>query len=251
MRRTAGSPPAPLPSLAASGAVIGVLGAVAALDHAAAQGAGRILARTLPGSASWWRMTGHAAFLGVLTVSAAALFDHVVHQLEARATAFEPLLDESVDPRWTGATVSGGPGSLVPWAALGREGRRHALTFVRPTPLIDRPEGAPDLSIETVMGEPAKATPVQVYVGLDSAPTAAERVNLALAEMDRTGAFDRSLIMLVSPTGTGYVNYVAVAAAAYLTRGDVATVTLQYSKRPSPLSMGKVRDARAQNRPCG
>ena len=106
----------------------------------------------------------------------------------------------------------------------------------------------PDLSIETVMGEPARATPAHVYVSLDSAPTAQERVDLALAEMERVGAFDRSLIMLVSPTGTGYVNYVAVAAAAYLTRGDVATVTMQYSKRPSPLSLGKVKDAREQNR---
>jgi uncharacterized membrane protein len=66
--------------------------------------------------------------------------------------------------------------------------------------------------------------------------------------MDRTGAFDRSLIMLVSPTGTGYVNYVAMAAVQYLTLGDVATVTLQYSKRPSPLSLTKVKDAREQNR---
>ena len=98
------------------------------------------------------------------------------------------------------------------------------------------------------MGEPARAAPVQVYVGLDSAPTTRERVDLALAEMERTGAFDRSLIMLVSPTGTGYVNYVAVAAAQYLARGDVATVTMQYSKRPSPLSLGKVKDAREQNR---
>jgi uncharacterized membrane protein len=98
------------------------------------------------------------------------------------------------------------------------------------------------------MGEPAKATPVQVYVGLDAAPTPRARVDLALAEMDRTGAFDRSLIMLASPTGTGYVNYVAVAAAQYLTLGDVATVTMQYSKRPSPLSLTKVKDAREQNR---
>ena len=73
-------------------------------------------------------------------------------------------------------------------------------------------------------------------------------MDLALAEMERTGAFDRSLLMLVSPTGTGYVNYVAVAAAEYLTRGDIATVTLQYSKRPSPLSLGKVDGAREQNR---
>src|SRR5690606_5674928 len=110
-----------------------------------------------------------------------------------------------------------------------------------------RPEGQ-DLSIPAVMGEPERAQPVQVYVGLDAAPTAAERVDLALAEMERTGAWDRSLIMLVSPTGTGYVNYCAVAAVQYLSRGDVASVTLQYSKRPSPLSLGKVAGAREQNR---
>ena len=98
------------------------------------------------------------------------------------------------------------------------------------------------------MGEPAKATPAHVYVSLDAAPTAKERVDLALAEMERVGAFDRSLIMLVSPTGSGYVNYVATAAASYLTLGDLAAVTLQYSKRPSPLSLGKVKGAREQNR---
>ena len=66
--------------------------------------------------------------------------------------------------------------------------------------------------------------------------------------MDRTDAWSRSLIMLISPTGTGYVNYVATACAQYLTLGDVATVTLQYSKRPSPLSLGKIGQAKEQNR---
>ena len=54
--------------------------------------------------------------------------------------------------------------------------------------------------------------------------------------------------MLISPTGSGYVNYCASAAATYLTRGDIAMVTMQYSKRPSPLSLMKVKDAREQNR---
>ena len=160
-----------------------------------------------------------------------------------------PVLEADEATRWTGPTVSGGPDSLVPWDTLGREGRRHALPPVRPQPVADRPPGMPDLSIETVMGEPARGHP---GAGLRRAwtapPTARERVDLALAEMERTGAFDRSLIMLVSPTGTGYVNYVAVAAAQYLSRGDIATVTMQYSKRPSPLSLGKVKDAREQNR---
>ena len=98
------------------------------------------------------------------------------------------------------------------------------------------------------MGKPARAAPVQVYVGLSSGTSARARVDLALAEMERSGAFDRSLLVLISPTGTGYVNYVATAAVEYLTLGDVATVTLQYSRRPSPLSLGMIKAAREQNR---
>ena len=75
-----------------------------------------------------------------------------------------------------------------------------------------------------------------------------ERVDMALAELDRLRAWDRSLLMLISPTGSGYVNYCATAAAAYLTRGDLAMVTMQYSKRPSPLSLFKIKYAREQNR---
>jgi uncharacterized membrane protein len=187
-------------------------------------------------------------FLAGVVVSGRMLFDRAMQRIEAGTTVIEPLLDDEAGHRWVGPTSSGSPDSLVPWQSLGREGRRHALTYVRPRRVAQLPPGIPDLSIETVMGEPAVAAPVQVYVGLDSAPTAAERVQLALDEMDRTGAWDRSLLMLISPTGTGYVNYCAVAAAQYLSRGDLATVTLQYSKRPSPLSLFKVKDAREQNR---
>ena len=68
--------------------------------------------------------------------------------------------------------VSGDPASLVSWDSSGREGRRHAVTYVRPEAMTVRPPlpggGVPeDLSIPTVMGEPARAHPVQVFVGLD------------------------------------------------------------------------------------
>jgi uncharacterized membrane protein len=66
--------------------------------------------------------------------------------------------------------------------------------------------------------------------------------------MERTGAFDRSLIIVASPTGTGYVNYVAIESAEYFTRGDCATVTVQYSKRPSPVSLDRVWLGRKQFR---
>ena len=241
-------PTAPVQSLAASAGVVGFLTAFAAAEHALAELAGTTLSRALPGPQQWWRLTGHAAFLGALAIGGGTLFDHIVRGLEAGATNYEPVLGASVPPEWIGPTVSGGADSRIAWATLGREGRRHAATHVRATPLPSRPEGIPDLSIETVMGRPARATPVQVYVGLDSGPDARTRVDLAMAEMDRTDAWDRSLLMLISPTGTGYVNYCAVAAAQYLTLGDVATVTLQYSKRPSPLSLGRIGAAREQNR---
>jgi uncharacterized membrane protein len=118
---------------------------------------------------------------------------------------------------------------------MGREGRRHARTVL------------PVSVIENIMGEPAKA-PIRVFVGLDSAPSREERIRLAISEMERTGAFDRNLIIVASPTGTGYVNYVAIESAEYFTRGDCATVTVQYSKRPSPVSLDRVWLGRKQFR---
>ncbi len=241
-------PPSPVRSLALAGAAVGGLAGVAYAEHVLATTLGRRLATVLPGGTAVWRLAGHGACLGAVAVVASSVWGRAMRRLEAGTAHDAPVFGTDEDVRLTGPTMSGGPGSLVPWSTLGREGRRHVLAHVRPQPVPDRPPGVPDLSIETVMGEPARATPIQVYVGLDSAPSPRERVDLALAELERTGAFDRSLLMLVSPTGTGYVNYVAVAAAEYLSRGDIATVTLQYSKRPSPLSLGMVKDARDQNR---
>jgi uncharacterized membrane protein len=179
----------------------------------------------------------------------AALFQRAMLRIEAGTNIIEPILDDEGGHHWVGSAASGGDGSLVSWESLGREGRRHVLLYPRPErPAVDTQRELPDLSVGTVMGEPAASEPVLIYVGLDSAPTVRDRVDLALAEMDRTGAWDRSLLMLISPTGTGYVNYCATAAAVYLTRGDIAMVTMQYSKRPSPLSLFKIDDAREQNR---
>ena len=235
-------------SMAIAGGVVGALTAVGYAEHLLASQLGRRLSSVLPGNQQVWKLAGDAATLGLVVAAGYTLFGRAMRKIETGASADQPVLEADEATRWTTPEVSGGPGSVVAWELLGREGRRHALTPVRPNTITNRPAGVPDLSIETVMGEPAKATPIQVYISLDSAGTMEERVDLALAEMERTGAFDRSLIMLVSPTGTGYVNYVAVAAAQYLTLGDMASVTMQYSKRPSPLSLGKVKDAREQNR---
>ncbi len=98
--------------------------------------------------------------------------------------------------------------------------------------------------IEEVMEQPAAAQPIRAYVGLESAATEEARVDLALQELERTGAFDRSWLMVASPTGTGYVNYAAASILEFLSRGDCATVAMQYSARPSPLSLDRVAEGR-------
>ena len=243
----------PMAGLAAGMGIVLGLSGVAAGEAWLARKLGSAGARTLPGSEIFWRRVSHAAMVSGVGIVTQALWGRAMRDIEASTTKFEEVMDEPTAGRWTNASISGDPESLVAWNTIGREGRRHAISFVRPAPLTARPfnikaRAWPELSIRTVMGEDARATPIQVFVGLDSAPTPVERVELALAELDRTDAWSRSVLMLISPTGTGYVNYVATACVQYLTRGDVASVTLQYSKRPSPLSLGKVKDAREQNR---
>jgi uncharacterized membrane protein len=87
------------------------------------------------------------------------------------------------------------------------------------------------------MGERAAAEPVRVFVGYDMAKTAEDRVGLALEELERTGAYDRAMLIVGSPAGTGVVNTVAFETADYLLRGDSAGVAVQYERLPSLLCL--------------
>jgi len=238
----------PMRAAAASVGVVAAVSAGALVERLLADGLGVLLARWLPGDRLVWRPIGHGLTLGAVVGAGTVVWHRAIRSIEAGTNVIEPIIDDRGGQRWVGPTASGSAGSLVPWGTLGREGRRHVLLYPRPEPVQDLPVGLPDLAVSSVMGEPAVAAPALVYVGLDSGPSVQDRVDLALAEMDRVGAWNRSVIMLCSPTGSGYVNYCATAAASYLTRGDVAIVTMQYSKRPSPLSLFKVKDAREQNR---
>jgi uncharacterized membrane protein len=132
-----------------------------------------------------------------------------------------------------GESVAGGTYSLIAYDTLGLQGRR--LVSVATTAA----------EIEDVMDEPARKDSVRVFVGVDSADSMDEQVELAIQELRRTGGFDRSSIIAASPAGTGYVNYITVEAAELMARGDVATVAIQYGSLPSMLSMNKVADASA------
>jgi uncharacterized membrane protein len=188
---------------------------------------GQALDKLLPGDERLWRPLGHAISLGALATVLYYQWYRITSHIEGGTGKIEAAFDAPPQS----PNVSGGAESIVPWATLGREGRRHVFTVL------------PKAWIEQIMGEPG-IDPIRVYVGLDSATTEEERVSLAIEELRRTGAFDRGLILVTSPTGTGYVNYVTVESVEYLTRGNCATVTIQYSKRPSPLSLDRVWEGR-------
>jgi uncharacterized membrane protein len=79
--------------------------------------------------------------------------------------------------------------------------------------------------------------PLRVYVGLNSAETLEQRAELALAELKRVRAFDRAVLVIATPTGTGWVDPAGMAPLEILHRGDVASVSVQYSYLPSWLSL--------------
>ena len=147
--------------------------------------------------------------------------------------AYVGRANEKVEPGYAtppaSPLVSGSPESLLPFADLGQQGRRYVTDVVTPE------------LIEQVMGEQAVAHPIRTYVGFNSEPLyQTGRAELALAELDRTGAFDRSYLLLVSPTGTGWVDHTLIETAEFLTRGDIATCCVQYGRYPSFLSVQKV-----------
>ena len=155
--------------------------------------------------------------------------------------AYVGRANEKVEPGYAtppaSDLVSGSDASLLPFADLGQQGRRYVTDVVTPE------------LIEEVMGEPAVAHPIRTYVGFNSEPLyPTGRAELALAELDRTGAFDRSYLLLVSPTGTGWVDHTLIQTAEFLTRGDIATCCVQYGRYPSSLSVQKVALGRSQFR---
>lgn len=194
--------------------------------------AASLLSQVLPGDEMLWRPVGHLAALGVFTFGGRAAAQNVFRQIEGRQTAFEAALDVARPS----PEVSGSPDSLIPYATMSKMGRRMVWTLRLPD------------EIERVMGEPAVAHPVRIYGGLGLADTPERRADLVLDDLERAGGLDRAWLMVVSPTGTGYVNYAATGALEFLTRGDCATVAMQYSARPSPISLDRVDEGREQYR---
>ena len=62
------------------------------------------------------------------------------------------------------------------------------------------------------------------------------RAELAVADLERAGGFDRANLLVATTTGSGWLDPGAVDSFEYLTGGDSAVVAMQYSYLPSWLS---------------
>lgn len=171
-----------------------------------------------------------ANVIGVLV--AGLLFWSIASNVLIR-TAFNALdssfreLDVLLEPERPQPTTSdrtGSPASLVKWKELGRMGRRFIAS------------GPTAAEISAVTERPAQE-PVRVYVGLDARDTAQARARLALDELKRQHGFERKLLIVITPTGTGWIDPAAMDTVEYLHHGDVASVAMQYSYLNSPLSL--------------
>lgn len=121
------------------------------------------------------------------------------------------------------ATRSGSPQSAAEWDGLGRQGRAFA-------------GGGPSArNIGEVTGADA-VEPVRVYAGLSQGAGVQERAQLVVEELERAGGFDREVLLVATPTGSGWLEPQAIAALEYLYGGDTATASMQYSFQPSWVS---------------
>jgi uncharacterized membrane protein len=118
---------------------------------------------------------------------------------------------------------SGGPGSVVPWDSLGYQGRN----FIGKGPSV--------ADIEQFTHQPAME-PIRIYAGLASADGPQAQAALAVDDLQRAGGFQRKNLVVVTTTGSGWVDPALVDTVEYLTGGDCATVAIQYSYLPSWIS---------------
>ncbi len=153
---------------------------------------------------------------GVLVTALMRTADSSFQQLDALIEDDLPMPVRSIQ--------TGSQESLISWEELGREGRRF---------IADAPT---EQQLSNFFEKDTKA-PIRVYVGLASAESSELRAQLALKELKRVGGFDRSALVIVTPTGTGWIDPNAQDTLEYLLRGDVASVAAQYSYLNSPLTL--------------
>ncbi len=151
------------------------------------------------------------------------LINSVYDFIDRTAEKVNNLTDDGTvkptDPMKTGSEAS-----LIKWETLGKAGRNFIST------------GPSAEDISNFTGREAKE-PIRIYAGLQSANSYEKRAQLVFNEMLRVGAFDRKVLIITTPTGTGWMDPGAMDTIEYLQDGDTANVSMQYSYLSSPATI--------------
>jgi uncharacterized membrane protein len=126
--------------------------------------------------------------------------------------------------RPTSPLRSGSPASREAWDSLGRNGQ----AFVA--------DGSSAAAIAAATGKPA-TEPIRVYAGLSGDRSIDEVADAVVAELHRTGGFDRDVLALMTTTGRGWVDEWTASSVEYLSGGDSAIAAMQYSFLPSAIAL--------------
>lgn len=160
------------------------------------------------------------AVLTFLTLSG-LVYDNAIKAVDASFALGDQQVSSSVEP--PGALRSGSEESLLSWKDLGRQGRRF----------VSRGPTAEDIAAFT--GREA-LEPIRAYAGTAHAEDVEERARLAVDDLRRAGGFDREYLLVAGTTGSGFIEPSASDSFEYLTGGDSAIVSMQYSHLPSWIS---------------
>jgi len=159
----------------------------------------------------------------VVTLTNGVLIKYTFRILDRSFQQYDALLEPD-RPQPVIAERAGSINSKLDWRELGRAGRE----FVSSGPTAS--------DIMAFTQRPA-LEPIRMYAGLQVAETPEERSRILLEELIRVKAFDRQALVIITPTGTGWVDPAAMDGLEYLLDGNVASVALQYSYLNSPMSL--------------
>ena len=225
LRALMGAPAEPLwralLALAVAPVVFAVLLGLARLVRAAARGLARLLSRWIGPSAARALGALGVAVLAVLLLSGVA-YDGLLAAADASFALQDKETPAGVE-RPTSGLRSGGPGSLIDWDGLGREGR----IFVA---------GGPSAGDIAAFTGTAAVEPIRVYAGLATADDIESRAQRAVDDLVRAGGFQRARLLVATTTGSGWLDAGTLSAFEYIAAGDSAVVSMQYSAVPSGLS---------------
>jgi len=177
-----------------------------------------------------------ARLISVVVVSVLVLFlvngvmwTGTLHLLNNVYSAANDTIDPALQ-RPTQAARSGSPASNESWESLGAAGRE----FVAGGPSVDqlRAFAAAGNAVEPT----AVRVPIRVYAGLNPDGDLDATAAKVVAELDRTNAWDRSILVVATTTGTGWIDPGMSSSLEFMHGGDSAIAAMQYSYLPSWIS---------------